>query len=94
MLHTTARTITRAASKSFLPATLLSRRKRRAIQALYGFLRTTDNIVDDGGLGATLRPSKLARPRSPPRHGAGSPPPRPGPTPATAIASPRHSPTN
>lgn len=53
--YTTARNITRDASKSFYLATLLlPRRKRRAIQALYGFLRTTDNIVDDGGPGATL----------------------------------------
>jgi phytoene synthase len=50
-----ARTITRDASKSFYLATLLlPRRKRRAIQALYGFLRTTDNIVDNSGPGATL----------------------------------------
>ncbi len=50
-----ARDITREASKSFYLSTLLlPRPKRRAIQALYGFLRTTDNIVDDGGAGATL----------------------------------------
>ena len=50
-----ARDITREASKSFYLSTLLlPRQKRRAIQALYGFLRTTDNIVDDGGAGATL----------------------------------------
>jgi phytoene synthase len=50
-----ARDITRDASKSFYLSTLLlPRHKRRAIQALYGFLRTTDNIVDDGGPGATL----------------------------------------
>lgn len=53
--YATARDITREASKSFYLSTLLlPRRKRRAIQALYGFLRTTDNIVDDGGPGATL----------------------------------------
>jgi 15-cis-phytoene synthase len=53
--YTIARDITRSASKSFYLATLLlPRHKRRAIQALYGFLRTTDNIVDDGGPGATL----------------------------------------
>src|SRR6476661_1415606 len=50
-----ARDITREASKSFYLSTLLlPHPKRRAIQALYGFLRTTDNIVDDGGSGATL----------------------------------------
>ena len=50
-----AREITRDASKSFYLSTLLlPRPKRRAIQALYAFLRTTDNIVDDGGTGATL----------------------------------------
>jgi 15-cis-phytoene synthase len=50
-----ARAITRDASKSFYLSTLLlPRPKRRAIQALYAFLRTTDNIVDDGGDGATL----------------------------------------
>lgn len=49
-----ARDITRDASKSFYLSTLLlPRPKRRAIQALYGFLRTTDNLVDDGGPGAT-----------------------------------------
>jgi 15-cis-phytoene synthase len=53
--YSLARDITRDASKSFYLATLLlPRRKRRSIQALYGFLRTTDNIVDDGGPGATL----------------------------------------
>ncbi len=53
--YTVARDITREASKSFYLSTLfLPRPKRRAIQALYGFLRTTDNIVDDGGAGATL----------------------------------------
>lgn len=50
-----AREITRDASKSFYLSTLfLPRPKRRALQALYAFLRTTDNIVDDGGAGATL----------------------------------------
>jgi 15-cis-phytoene synthase len=53
--YAVAREITRTASKSFYLSTLLlPRAKRRAIQALYGFLRTTDNIVDDGGPGATL----------------------------------------
>lgn len=50
-----SREITRTASKSFYLSTmLLPRPKQRAIQALYAFLRTTDNIVDDGGPGATL----------------------------------------
>jgi phytoene synthase len=50
-----AHEITREASKSFFLSTLLlPQPKRRAIQALYAFLRTTDNIVDDGGAGATL----------------------------------------
>jgi len=50
-----AREITRDASKSFYLSTLLlPRPKRRALQALYAFLRTTDNIVDNGGAGATL----------------------------------------
>lgn len=50
-----AREITRASSKSFYLCTLLlPHPKRRAIQALYAFLRTTDNIVDDGGADATL----------------------------------------
>lgn len=64
-----ARDITRDASKSFYLSTLLlPRRKRRAIQALYGFLRSTDNIVDDGGPGATLvaLESWRARSRRPP----------------------------
>lgn len=53
--YTLAREITREASKSFYLSTLLlPKPKRRAIQALYAFLRTTDNIVDDGGDGATL----------------------------------------
>lgn len=53
--YSLAREITREASKSFYLSTLLlPRPKRRAIQALYAFLRTTDNIVDDGGGGATL----------------------------------------
>ena len=53
--YSLAREITREASKSFYLSTLLlPRSKRRAIQALYAFLRTTDNIVDDGGAGATL----------------------------------------
>ena len=53
--YTLAREITREASKSFYLSTLLlPHPKRRAIQALYAFLRTTDNIVDDGGAGATL----------------------------------------
>lgn len=53
--YSLAREITREASRSFYLSTiLLPRPKRRAIQALYAFLRTTDNIVDDGGAGATL----------------------------------------
>jgi phytoene synthase len=48
-----ARSITRDASKSFYLSTLLlPGPKRRAIQALYAFLRTADNIVDEGGDGA------------------------------------------
>lgn len=63
--YDTARAITRTASKSFYLSTLLlPRRKRRAIQALYGFLRTTDNIVDDGGDGATLVALESWRARS------------------------------
>ena len=50
-----AREVMREAGKSFYLSTLpLPLPKRRAIHALYGFLRTTDNIVDDGGDGATL----------------------------------------
>lgn len=50
-----AREITRDASRSFYLSTrLLPRAKRQALQALYAFLRTTDNIVDEGGNGATL----------------------------------------
>lgn len=50
-----AREVTRTASKSFFLSTLLlPQPKRRGIQALYAFLRTTDNLVDDGGDGATL----------------------------------------
>jgi len=50
-----AREITRDASKSFYLSTLLlPRPKRQALQALYAFLRTTDNIVDEGGASATL----------------------------------------
>jgi len=60
-----AREITRDASKSFYLSTLLlPRPKRRAIQALYAFLRTTDNIVDDGGAGATLAALEGWRARS------------------------------
>ncbi len=60
-----AREITREASKSFYLSTLLlPRPKRRAIQALYAFLRTTDNIVDDGGDGATLAALEGWRARS------------------------------
>lgn len=63
--YSLARDITRDASKSFYLATLLlPRRKRRAIQALYGFLRTTDNIVDDGGPGATMAALERWRVRS------------------------------
>lgn len=57
-----AREVMREAGKSFYLSTLsLPAPKRRAIHALYGFLRTTDNIVDDPsprsgqvGDGATL----------------------------------------
>lgn len=60
-----AREITREASKSFYLSTLLlPPPKRRAIQALYAFLRTTDNIVDDGGAGATLAALEAWRLRS------------------------------
>jgi len=60
-----AREITRDASKSFYLSTLLlPRPKRQAIQALYAFLRTTDNIVDDGGAGATLAALESWRVRS------------------------------
>jgi len=60
-----AREITRDASKSFYLSTLLlPRPKRRALQALYAFLRTTDNIVDDGGTGATLAALEGWRARS------------------------------
>lgn len=57
--------ITRDNSKSFYLSTcLLPRPKRRALQALYAFLRTTDNIVDDGGSGATLAALESWRIRS------------------------------
>ncbi len=60
-----AREIMRHYSKSFYLSTLpLPRPKRRAIQALYAFLRTTDNIVDDGGDGATLLALESWRARS------------------------------
>ena len=60
-----AREITRDASKSFYLSTLLlPRTKRRGIQALYAFLRTTDNIVDDGGEGATIAALESWRLRS------------------------------
>lgn len=60
-----AREITRSASKSFYLSTLLlPRRKRRALQALYGFLRSTDDLVDDGGPGATLAALERWRSRS------------------------------
>jgi 15-cis-phytoene synthase len=60
-----ARDITRDASNSFYLSTLLlPRPKRRAIQALYGFLRTTDNIVDNSGPGATLVALESWRARS------------------------------
>ena len=73
--YTVAREITREASKSFYLSTLLlPRPKRRAIQALYAFLRTTDNIVDDGGAGATLAALESWRSRSRrPAERAGSP---------------------
>jgi phytoene synthase len=61
--YTLAREITRDASRSFYLSTLLlPRPKRRAIQALYAFLRTTDNIVDaddDGARLATLEHWRL-----------------------------------
>jgi phytoene synthase len=60
-----AREITRAASKSFYLSTLLlPRPKRQAIQALYAFLRTTDDIIDEGGDGATLIALERWRARS------------------------------
>jgi len=55
-----ARRVTRTASRSFYLSTLLlPREKRRAIQALYAFLRTSDDLVDGGGSGAT--PAALER---------------------------------
>ncbi|MCC7446045.1 MAG: phytoene/squalene synthase family protein [Anaerolineae bacterium] len=46
--YQTAEAITQAYSKSFhLATSLLPRDERRAVRALYGFCRVTDNIVDD-----------------------------------------------
>ena len=60
-----ARDSTRESSKSFFLSTLLlPRPKRRAIQALYAFLRTTDDIVDRGGANATLTALESWRTRS------------------------------
>lgn len=60
-----AREITRDASKSFYLSTLLlPRAKRRAIQALYAFLRTTDNIVDVPDAGSPLAKLEQWRLRS------------------------------
>ena len=60
-----ARGVTRTASRSFYLSTLLlPGPKRRAIQALYAFLRATDDIVDGGGDGATLLALESWRQRS------------------------------
>lgn len=46
--YQTAESITREYSKSFhLATSLLPKTERRAVRALYGFCRETDNIVDD-----------------------------------------------
>ncbi len=46
--YQTAEAITREYSKSFhLATSLLPKAERRAVRALYGFCRETDNIVDD-----------------------------------------------
>jgi len=46
--YQTAEAITQEYSKSFhLATSLLPRSERRAVRALYGFCRATDNIVDD-----------------------------------------------
>jgi phytoene synthase len=60
-----AREITRDASRSFYLSTLLlPGPQRRAIQALYAFLRTTDNIVDADSDGARLATLENWRVRS------------------------------
>lgn len=48
MAYTHCRRVTRGASKSFfLAASLLPAPKRRAIEALYAFARTSDDLVDE-----------------------------------------------